>query len=53
MPVFPLKDMPLEVKQYILKVQAEIKIKKGISRYSQESTIYKIIREHKAFFEKK
>jgi hypothetical protein len=53
MPIFPLKNMPLEIKQYILKVQADIKIKKGTSKYSQESTIYKIIREHKDFFDKK
>jgi hypothetical protein len=53
MPVFPLKKMPEEVKKYILKVQAEIKIKKGTSNFSQESTIYKIIREHKDFFDKK
>ena len=41
-----LKDIPKDVKDYILKKQLEIKIKKGNYKYSQELTIYHIIREN-------
>lgn len=41
-----LRAMPDDVKKYILKTQGEIKAKKG-TQYSQESTIYQIVREHK------
>lgn len=48
-----LKDLPSDVKKYILKVQGEVKAKKGIAQYSQQSTICQIVREHKEFTEKK
>jgi hypothetical protein len=47
MAVLPLRDLPEDVKKYILQVQGETKSKKGISQYSQEKTIIQIIREHK------
>lgn len=53
MSIFPLKNMPMDIKKYILKVQGEMKVKKGLSRYSQELTIYKIIKEHMEFMNKK
>jgi hypothetical protein len=46
MATLPLKDIPLDVKRHILKIQGEIKIKKGISQYSQQLAIFQIIREH-------
>jgi hypothetical protein len=52
MPTLPLKEIPLDVKKHILKIQGEIKEKKGISQYSQSQTIFQIIREHKSFVEK-
>lgn len=45
----PLKDYPIDVRRYVLKVQGEAKAEKGISQYSLCKTIYKIIREHKDF----
>ena len=42
-----LKNMPLDIMDYLLKKQLEIKLEKGIKQYSLEQTIYKIIREQK------
>ena len=39
-------EMPEDVRKYILKVQGDIKAKKGIGKYSQQQTIIAIIREH-------
>ena len=50
-PTLPLKEMPLDVRKYVLQVQGNMKAKKGISQYSQQLTIYQIIREHKVFSE--
>ena len=47
-----LKDLPLDVRKYILKLQGEIKAEKGVCQYSMPLTIYKIIREHKEFNKK-
>lgn len=44
-----MKNMPKDVRKYILKVQGETKEKSGIGVFSQQSTFYKIVREHKAF----
>lgn len=52
MPTLPLKNIPIDVRRYILKIQGEIKTKKGVSQYSQPQTIFQIIREHKEFTEK-
>lgn len=38
--------MPADVKKFILKMQGEIKTTKGVSQYSQEKTIYQIIRAY-------
>ena len=48
-PTLPLKEIPEDVRDYILQTQAEIKIKKKIRQYSQQQTIFQIIREHKLF----
>lgn len=50
MPLLKSKEVPLEVKKYILKVQGEIKHQKGLGKYSLHATIVQIIREHKEFF---
>jgi hypothetical protein len=52
MATLPLKNIPVDVKKYILKLQGEIKAKKG-TQYSQEQTIFTIIRQHQEFSEKK
>lgn len=44
-----LKDFPLDVRKFVIKIQGEIKYEKGISQYSMEHTIYKIIKEHPKF----
>ena len=38
-----LKNMPPEIRKYLLKIQGDIKVKKCISQYSLEMVIYKII----------
>lgn len=43
----PLKDIPTDVKKYLLKIQGQIKSQKGISQYSLCLTIFKIVRDHK------
>lgn len=48
-----LKEIPDEVLDFILTKQAEIKCKKKKALYSQESTVYQIIKEHPDFKEKK
>lgn len=45
-PEITLNEMPMDLRRYVLAKQAEIKIKKGIGKYSLQSTIYKIIEEH-------
>jgi len=52
MPTLPLKSIPKEVNDYVLKIQTQIKIKKGVSHYSKCLTIYHIIKEHKEIKEK-
>lgn len=47
-----LTNIPPDIKKYILKVQGEIKVKKG-TQFSQECTIVQIIREHKESSETK
>lgn len=41
-----LKDMPADVREILLKIQAEKKIEKNMLQYSIESTIYAIVREY-------
>jgi len=48
-----LRDLPLDVRKYILKLQGEIKAERGVCQYSMPLTIYKIIREHQALKSKK
>ncbi len=50
---FTLKKIPDDVLKYILKMQGVIKEQKGIGQFSMESTVYKILREHKELNEKK
>lgn len=52
-PTIPLKEVPLDVRKYMLKVQGQTKERKGISQYSLCQTVFQIIREHKEFNEKK
>lgn len=40
-----VKDVPLEVLKYILKLQSEEKIQKGISQYSLSAVVIKIIKK--------
>jgi hypothetical protein len=47
-----LKDIPEKLYLHILKIQADIKIKKKKGVYSQESAVLKIIEEHKELMEK-
>lgn len=47
-----LRAVPDDLKKYLLKVQGEIKSKKG-TQYSLESTLYQIVREYKKIAEKK
>lgn len=52
MSLFPLKNFTPESVKHILKVQSEMKIKKGVAQYSIALSIEKIIKEHKEFTEK-
>lgn len=38
-----LREMPIEIRKYLLKIQGQIKVDKGISQYSLESVVYKVI----------
>lgn len=40
-------ELPKDVRDYVLEYQKDVKIRKSISQYSQQSTILSIIREHK------
>jgi hypothetical protein len=42
-----LKNVPDDVKKYLLERQAIMKIERNLAQYSLEQTIYKIIREQK------
>jgi hypothetical protein len=53
MATLPLKDIPLDIRKYILQIQGNMKAKKGVAQYSQQLTIFQIIREHKEFSENK
>lgn len=53
MATLPLKNIPIDVRKYILKVQGDMKVKKGVAQYSQNLVIFQLIREHKEFSEKK
>ncbi len=46
MAVINLKDVPADVLIIILKTQGGVKIERGISQFSMEKTIYKIIRDY-------
>jgi hypothetical protein len=52
MATLPLKDIPEDVNKYILKVQGDIKAKKG-TQFSKISTVFQIIREHREIKERK
>lgn len=47
----PLKNIPEDIKDYILLIQQKTKVEKGTLQYSQPLTIFKIIREHKQISE--
>lgn len=49
-PTIPLKEVPLDVRKYMLKIQGEIKEQKGISQYSLCQTVFKIIRDHREYY---
>lgn len=53
MPTLLIKNLPDDLKKYIVKVQGETKNKKGISQYSMEAALLQIIKEHKENSEKK
>lgn len=40
-------ELPQDVRAIILEIQAKTKIKKNLSQYSQQQTIFNIIREYK------
>lgn len=44
-------ELPQDVRAIVLQEQAEIKSKKNLSQYSQQQTIYNIVREFKKFKE--
>lgn len=46
-------DMPLDVRKYVMRSQTEMKIKKGVSQYSLQLTIFNLIREHEQFMKDK
>jgi hypothetical protein len=47
MSAIQLNEIPKDIKQYILKIQGEIKTRKAIGVYSLQQTILQIIREHR------
>lgn len=47
MAALTLKEIPEDVLKYILQSQGSIKAERKIGQFSMESTVYKIIREHK------
>lgn len=40
-------QLPDDLKEYVLRLQGEIKVQKKLGKYSQASTIIAIIREHR------
>lgn len=44
-----LRDIPEDIKKFLIKTQCQIKVEKGISQFSLENTIYKLIRESPKF----
>jgi hypothetical protein len=44
--VINLKDVPVDVLRIILLTQGGVKVDRGISQFSMEQTIYKIIRDY-------
>ena len=48
MPTLKL-DVPPDIHSYVLKIQGDIKSKKGLGKYSQQKTILTIIKEHQEF----
>ena len=42
-----LKNVPLDIRRYLLQIQGNVKVAKGVNQYSLEQTIYKIINEHR------
>lgn len=48
MPIIHI-ELPDDAKEIVLKAQTEIKIKKKLGKYSQQSTIINIIREYGKF----
>lgn len=41
-----LKNIPKDVAVFILKAQGEIKVKKGIGKYSQSATVVGMLQEY-------
>ncbi len=52
MAVINLKDVPVDVLRIILKTQGSVKLDRGISQFSMEQTVYKIIRDYDKLKEK-
>ena len=46
-------EMPKELRVYVLKLQADMKVKTGNGKFSQQQTINLIIKEHKQESEKR
>jgi hypothetical protein len=46
-------EMPKEVRNFVLNVQVQEKIKTGNGKFSQQQTITKIIKEYKKIVEEK
>lgn len=40
-----LREMPIEIRKYLLKIQGQIKVDKGISQYSLQNVVYKVIQK--------
>lgn len=45
MPSLLLKSVPLDIRKYLLKIQMDAKIEKGINQYSLETALYKVVRK--------
>lgn len=46
-------EMPKDIRSYVLTLQADLKVKKGNGKFSQQQTISLIIKEHKEFTKQK
>lgn len=47
-----LKAIPLDLVKFILQTQGNIKVQKGVGKYSQSQAVIHIVREYKKLIEK-